>query len=69
MRYPGSANVPEVLGSREWFPARTRSKDRAVATVVVLLHGHWVVLVFLNPEKVMVVVMTTEALEAASESQ
>lgn len=30
--------------------------------VAVLLHGHWVVLGFLNPEKVTVVVMTTEAL-------
>lgn len=27
------------------------------------LHGYWVVLDFLNPEKVMVVVMTTEALK------
>lgn len=57
------SEVAKWAGEKSSSPGGTASKDRTVATVVVLLHGHWVAFVFLNPGKVMVVVMTTEALE------
>ena len=55
-----------MQAAEKWFCARRGSKGRAVAMVAVLLHGHWVVLGFLNPAKVMVVVMTTETDAGAS---
>lgn len=53
-----------MWAAEKWFCARRGSEDRAVAMVAVFLHGHRVILGFLNPEKVMVVVMTTAVLES-----